>query len=563
MQTFSYLSRHCQDPLILLTNVTNSHTNKEYQVDLEPRLKFDYPLALLVQNLVKNGLQYPNLAWCLSLHMRSLPPSFTAPEASLLAASRTPAPALPKTAAAAGTATSGNAPGPSSGLTSGSAPRSMPFVFATGTRTPTDADRRAQDRESLKVTSEISEAIFESYKQKQCSPGGNHAAGSRSLERKSPHPLQQMTVARVMFSLLDCLEYFDYAEPYVGGATAMGWILEGKGKKEFVMENLLGLELLKLGLLSGKELDIEPKPVAIPTAVPCVSRELKERPRPLIPEVIPKAGEDGTQGEPGNDKGMNTSGTPSTSVGVKAQVPGPKEEEIQRIDRVLRLLQVAMEKDGKRRISSALLTPASLREGLHLIGRACSLIKIPFKPTVKHCPANLVDFHFGAYASLLRTLRKDLNTLVEACVANLVLEDPQLIHVLTPDLFDPSHSVIPYFAPVPAFGGVLITAVLTAVDSTAKDLPGEQYEALAAKYSDVADFWPTILRLCEFWAQFSKVIYCLTKVSYTHQYATPFATADFIICAQMRPFVPSFERNIPNYAETYPRFVELQRRVLE
>eukprot|EP01055_Gregarina_sp_Pseudo9_P003611 Gregarina_sp_Pseudo_9__3610@NODE_376_length_3010_cov_8_545944_g355_i0_p1_GENE_NODE_376_length_3010_cov_8_545944_g355_i0NODE_376_length_3010_cov_8_545944_g355_i0_p1_ORF_typecomplete_len890_score140_48MKT1_C/PF12246_8/1_5e21MKT1_N/PF12247_8/1_5e15XPG_I/PF00867_18/0_0005XPG_N/PF00752_17/0_048_NODE_376_length_3010_cov_8_545944_g355_i02642933 len=307
--------------------------------------------------------------------------------------------------------------------------------------------------------------------------------------RKQLDPAQNYVIALIMFSLLDCLEYFDHQSTPKGAPISLGLVLKDRVSAQYEMEVLLCMELLKLGILTGVELRFGPE---------C------EYPTELLEVDLIKCEE-----------------------------------------RAKRLCLSA-----QNRIPSAppAISCDSFLNSLRLISRVVSLVTVRLEFDVAELPLAYVDFDIAAYSGMVKSVKRALNLIIEGCIANICLQESSYARVLTPDLFDPLNPHVPWFAPCLAIGGVLIKAFLQADYKNAEQLR-ECIFSLPAKYSEVVDFWPTVLGLCEFWCLVSSIVRsgCFANAAHIEK---EFDDADTVLCLRVLDFLPHI--NNGNFPQCYP-----------
>eukprot|EP01057_Protomagalhaensia_wolfi_P002324 Protomagalhaensia_wolfi_Nauph_80__2323@NODE_2521_length_1069_cov_8_977670_g1976_i0_p1_GENE_NODE_2521_length_1069_cov_8_977670_g1976_i0NODE_2521_length_1069_cov_8_977670_g1976_i0_p1_ORF_typecomplete_len338_score32_36MKT1_C/PF12246_8/4_5e27_NODE_2521_length_1069_cov_8_977670_g1976_i0411015 len=291
-----------------------------------------------------------------------------------------------------------------------------------------------------------------------------------------------------MFSLLDCLDYFDHASTPKGAPVSLGLVLRDRVSAQYEMEVLLCMELLKLGLLTGTELRYAPE---------C------EYPSELFIESEPALNE----------------------------------------ERAKRLSFHA-----QRIPACRLINPQSFLNSLRLISRVASLVTVRLELSATELPLTYVDFDMAAYSGMVKSVKKALNLLIEGCIANICLQNSSYARVLTPDLFDPLKPHVPWFSPCLAIGGVLMKAFLQADYKDTEQLR-ECIVSLPRKFSEVADFWPTVLQLCEFWCLVSSIVQsnCFADANHIEN---EFNEADIVLCLRVVDFLPHI--NNGGFPQCYP-----------
>eukprot|EP01053_Blabericola_migrator_P001082 Blabericola_migrator_1__1081@NODE_1276_length_4911_cov_161_340215_g861_i0_p1_GENE_NODE_1276_length_4911_cov_161_340215_g861_i0NODE_1276_length_4911_cov_161_340215_g861_i0_p1_ORF_typecomplete_len885_score116_96MKT1_C/PF12246_8/4_6e28MKT1_N/PF12247_8/1_6e17XPG_I/PF00867_18/2_8e05XPG_N/PF00752_17/0_0034_NODE_1276_length_4911_cov_161_340215_g861_i012053859 len=308
-------------------------------------------------------------------------------------------------------------------------------------------------------------------------------------KRKQLDPAQNYVVALIMFSLLDCLDYFDHQSTPKGAPMSLGLVLKDRVGAQYEMEVLLCMELLKLGILTGTELQYGNE---------C------DYPSELIVEQNPRLNE----------------------------------------ERAKRLTMAAQ----SRATSAQAITAPCFVNSIRLISRVASLVTIRLEPGLNELPLQYVDFDIAAYSGMVKATKRALNLLIEGCIANICLQQSSYARVLTPDLFDPLNPHVPWFSPCHAIGGVLMKAFLQADYKSTEQLQ-ECINLLPKKFSEVVDFWPTVLGLCEFWCLISSIVRsgCFANAGHLEK---EFEIADSVLCLRVLDFLPHI--NNGNFPQCYP-----------
>eukprot|EP01054_Gregarina_sp_Poly1_P008863 Gregarina_sp_Poly_1__8862@NODE_533_length_7647_cov_117_581662_g211_i1_p3_GENE_NODE_533_length_7647_cov_117_581662_g211_i1NODE_533_length_7647_cov_117_581662_g211_i1_p3_ORF_typecomplete_len408_score34_25MKT1_C/PF12246_8/3_3e24_NODE_533_length_7647_cov_117_581662_g211_i11861409 len=311
-----------------------------------------------------------------------------------------------------------------------------------------------------------------------------------ALDTRRNHldPAQNYVIALIMFSLLDCLDYFDHQSNPKGAPMSVGLVLKDRVSVQYEMEILLCVELLKLGILTGKELEFGAEceyPLEVLQLDPAQCAERAQR--------------------------------LSNSAFTRTPAISPIDSQ-------------------------------SFKNSLRLISRVASLVTIRLEFDVKELPLSYVDFDVAAYSGMVKSVKRALNLLIEGCIANICLKESSYARVLTPDLFDPRNPQVPWFSPCLAVGGVLIKAFLLADYRNTEQL-GNCVTSLPMKFPEVVDFWPTVLGLCEFWCLLSSIVRsgCFANASHIEN---EFDNADTVLCLRVLDFLPLI--NNGNFPQCYP-----------
>lgn len=73
-------------------------------------------------------------------------------------------------------------------------------------------------------------------------------------------------------------------------------------------------------------------------------------------------------------------------------------------------------------VPAAAFEPAVVKKSLQLVTRAVSIVAVQLAGHLTQCPAHFVNFDIGSFQSLVRSTRRELNHIMEGCIAGLILE---------------------------------------------------------------------------------------------------------------------------------------------
>lgn len=433
---FDYVSRYTNDVASLLSSCNGQKRLPHYCPNLRPLLPWCFSLVNVEEKVQDRGQEEPTFMFCLDWHAST----FSEPLAKYYSDLGIPYPAYPAD--------------------------KKPLFDGTQMRII-----ELQERDLTRIET------------------SSRKLSAANQSRKTLDPAQNYVIALIMFSLLDCLEYFDHNATPKGSPISLGLVLKDRVSAQYEMEVLLCMELLKLGILTGVELRFGPE---------C------EYPRELMELDLGKCEERAMR--------LNAS--------AQSRIP----------------------------CAPAAVTPQSFQNSLRLISRVASLVTVRLEFDVSELPLSYVDFDIAAYSGMVKSVKRALNLLIEGCIANICLQEPSYTRVLTPDLFDPSNCHIPWFSNCLAIGGVLMKAFLQA-DYKNTDQLRECIGSLATKYHEVVDFWPTVLGLCEFWCLISSIVRsgCFAQAEHIER---EFDDADTVLCLKVLDFLPHI--NNGNFPQCYP-----------
>lgn len=175
-----------------------------------------------------------------------------------------------------------------------------------------------------------------------------------------------------------------------------------------------------------------------------------------------------------------------------------------------------------------------------LISRVASLVPIELDHNMRQCPQTYLDFDIGAFQSLVRMVKRELNHIVEGCIAHMIFSQPKTFSLLTPDLFDPDRPRIPWFQLVLGCGGVLISNFMT-TDFKEDGMNG--FLRLQTKFPEITNLAKSLLDICEFWS----IIYLIARpqlLCQNTELADQFEQANALLMLQLSNFL-NFSKSAP------------------